>query len=206
MSRKYLICHQKQKKCPFRILDIQLDVFGCNFYKQYWQVFNEGNSFGAKVLVNRACEWIKKEERRLDFISKGASKETIKMLENLEVGDMLFWTNRVIYVTLLEKPTEISQIARLKCRKSDGKVIEIPAYNLCKISSGTFYGEYFIEGVRKEKKVQELEYKTNLYGFRTEIERREDGYLLKIYGDSQREVDDFISLSLEQDFDISPYI
>ena len=44
------------------------------------------------------------------------------------------------------------------------------------------------------------------YGFRTEIERTDNGYFLKIYGDSQQEVDDFITLSLEQDFDISPYI
>ncbi|MFX1364459.1 MAG: hypothetical protein ACFFCE_04895 [Promethearchaeota archaeon] len=44
-----------------------------------------------------------------------------------------------------------------------------------------------------------------LYGFRVEIEENDKGYFLRIYGDSQQEVDDFTN-RIEQNFDISPYI
>lgn len=206
MNRKYLICNQGKKNCSFRILDIQLDIFTCNFYKEYWRVFNDGNSFGAKSLLNRACDWIQKEEARSEFISKGASKETVEMLKSIEVGDSLFWTSQSKEVKLSEKPTEISQIARIKCEQLNGKIVKIPAYLLCKLSKGNYVGEYLIKGIENEKRAQEIEYKVRYYGFRAEIVEKDDGFLLKIYGDSQQEVDDFIALSLEQDFDISPYI
>lgn len=199
---KYSICRQQKEKCPFRVFDVQLDVFICSFYKEYTSMVNDGNSFGAKPLLNKACEEYKNEEKRLEFISKGAEKETVKILRCLEVGDTLFWFSRSKDVTCIQKPTEISQIARIKCQGSDGKIIKIPAYLLRSISKGNFSGEYFIDGAEK---VKGFKYKVNYYGFRTEIEKRDNGFLLKIYGDSQQEVDDFI-ISLEQDFDISPYI
>ena len=206
MSRKYLICYQRKEKCPFKILDIQLDIFICNFYKEYWRAFNEGNFFSAKILLNRACEWIRKEEARLEFISKNASKETIEMLKSAKVGDTLFWITQSKELKLYEKPIEFSQIARIKCQKPNGDIIKIPAYLLRSISKGYSYGEFFIKGTENEVKARELENKSKLYGFRTKVEKEKNGYLLKIYGDSQQEVDDFITLSLEQDFDISPYI
>ncbi|TKJ22121.1 MAG: hypothetical protein CEE43_07850 [Promethearchaeota archaeon Loki_b32] len=206
MSKKYFICRQNKKNCPFKILDMQLDFYICNYLDEFWREFNSGNSFGVKVLLNRACEWIQKEERRLRFISKSASKETISMLESIEIGDMLFWITQSKEVRLLEKPSEFTQNARINCQRSDGKVVEIPAYSLRKLSKGDFYGEYFLGDADNERRVKELEYKTMFYGFRVEVEKKDNGYLLKIYGDSQQEVDDFINLSLEQDFDISPYI
>ncbi len=206
MNRKYLICRQDKKNCSFKVLDIQLDIFICNFSKEYWREFNSGNSFGAKKLLNRACEWLQKEKRRLKLISKKANKETIKMLKTLEIGDILFWTTQSKEVKLFETPSEFTQIARIKCQRFDGKVVEIPAYLLRKLSKGNFKGEFFLGDVENEKKAQELQDKSRYYGFRAEIEKKNDGYSLKIYGDSQQDVDDFINLSLEQDFDISPYI
>lgn len=169
-------------------------------------MLNDGNSYGARLLLNRACEKYQNEEKRLKFISKGAKKETIQMLRRLEVGDTLFWVTRLKDITLIKKPTEFSQIARIKCQGSDGKIFKIPAYLLRLISKGNYSGDYFIDEAENDKKVNGLKYKANYYGFRTEIEKRDNGFLLKIYGDSQQEVDDFITLSLEQDFDISPYI
>ena len=203
---KFSICRQQKKKCLFRVFDIQLDVFICSFYKEYSSMINDGSSFGAELLLNRACEKYQNEEKRLEFISKGSKKDTIQMLRHLEVGDSLFWFSRSIEVTCAQRPIEFSQIARIKCRGSDGKIIKSPAYLLRLISKGDYSGEYFVKGIENEKKLQELEYKVKYYGFRTKVEKKNNGFLLKIYGDSQQEVDDFITLSLEQDFDISPYI
>lgn len=90
MTQKYLICYQGKKNSPFRTLDIQLDIFICNFYKEYWNIFFDGNSFGINSLLRRACEWIQKEEARLEFIYKISHKKVSDFLENVQVGDTIF--------------------------------------------------------------------------------------------------------------------
>jgi len=49
-----------------------------------------------------------------------------------------------------------------------------------------------------KKKALELEDRAKCYGFRVSIDEQDDGYLLKIFGDSQQEVDDFINLFIKQ--------
>lgn len=46
------------------------------------------------------------------------------------------------------------------------------------------------------------EYKARYYGFRAKIERKDNGYLLKIFGDSQQEVNEVINVVLKQGFDL----
>jgi len=205
MSRKYLICRQNKKNCPFRTLDIQLDIFICNYLKEYWREFNSGNHFGAKILLNRACEWIQKEEKRLGFICEISRKKTLDFLEIVKIGDTVFCRIAPHHeVKLLEKPQDDSEF--VSCEAPGGQIVRIQSCHLSRVSKGEYYGEYFIDGTGTETLTQELKYKANYNGFRAEIERKDNGFLLKIYGDSQQEVDDFISLFLEQDFDISPYI
>lgn len=205
MTRKYLICRQQKKNCPFRTLNISLDIFICDFYKEYWRIFDNSNSLGVKSLLNRACEWIQDEEKRLNFICQIAQKTTREFFENVQVSDTVFCRIAPYHeVKLLEMPLDNSEF--VSCEAPNGKVIRVQAHHLRRISKGNYSGDYFIEGAENEKKAKEFEYKAKYYGFRTEIERTDNGYFLKIYGDSQQEVDDFITLSLEQDFDISPYI
>jgi len=116
---------------------------------------------------------------------------TQKNRSGSQIGDILFCMARSKELKLAEKPTEFSQIARVKCRKSDGPIVEIPAYNLRKISSGNYYGEFLIEGLENEKRAKELEIYAKYYGFRAEYAKIDKAFLLKIYGDSQQEVDVF---------------
>jgi len=202
---KYSICHQQKEKCPFRVFDVQLDIFICNFYKEYSSMLNDGNSFGAELLLNRACEKYQNEEKRLKFIREIAHKKTQDFLTNAQIGDVVFCRIAPFHeVKLLERPLNVSKF--VSCEAPNGKVIRRQACHLYRISKGNYSGEYFIKETENEKKLRELEYKVKYYGFRTKVEKKKNGFLLKIYGDSQQEVDDFITLSLEQDFDISPYI
>lgn len=205
MSKRHSICRQDKKGCPFRILDIQLDIFVCNFSKEYCSMLNDGNSFGAKLLLNRACEKYQNEEKRLKFISEIARKKTQDFLKNAKVGDIVFCEIAPYYeVKLLETTLDASKF--VSCQAPNGRIVRRQACHLYKISKGNYSGDYFIDGAENDKKVKRLKYKANYYGFKAKIEKRDNGFLLKIYGDSQQEVDDFITLSLEQDFDISPYI
>jgi len=195
-NQKYLFCEGKKKNCSFKILDFQIDLFVCSFYDKKWDKFT----------LRRACEWVQKENSRLEFIRKNSRKRAIKMLKEINVGDKLFWISRSKELLLLEKPIEFNHTTRVKCQKSDNKIVVVPAYDLGQISKGNYYGDYFIEGEENKNRAQELENIAKYYGFRAEFTKIDKGFLLKIYGDSQQEVDDFITLSLEQDFDISQYL
>ena len=156
-------------------------------------------------MIRKACKWVKREESRLKFIRKIVREKTLDLLEKVQVGDTIFCRIAPYHeVILLEKPQDDSKY--VSCQSPNGKTIRIHAHHLSRISTGVFTGEYFIQGVENEKRAQELKYKAGYHGFRAEIVKKNNGFILRIYGDSQQEVDDFIALSLEQDNDISPYI
>ena len=203
MTRKFLICRQHRINCPFRSFDAQSELLICDFYKEYWRIYNDGNTFGAKTLLNRACEWINKEEKRLDFICNLAKKSFLDLIQNVQVGDTVFCRIAPYHkIKLLKMPLDDSEY--ISCEAPNGRVIRVQAHHLRMVSKGSYNGVFFTSDI--DESIQDLEYKINSYGFRTEIKRKENGYLLKVYGDSQQEVDEFIALVLEQDFDISPYI
>ncbi len=86
-------------------------------------------------------------------------------------------------------------MARCRCQRHNSEIVNIPAHLLRQISKGNFSGKYFIND---EKRAQSLEYWAKCYGFRAEIVENDDGKLLKIFGDSQEAVDDFINLYIKQ--------
>ncbi|MFX0017244.1 MAG: hypothetical protein ACFFAK_04655 [Promethearchaeota archaeon] len=51
-------------------------------------------------------------------------------------------------------------------------------------------------------KAKIIELKARELGFRVQVAKFNDGYMLKIYGDSQDELDDFISLYSNNDFNV----
>jgi len=148
---------------------------------------------------------VQKDEARLKFIREITKRRGLDLLKNAQIGDIVFcYVGTYHEVKLIEKPLDGSIF--VTCETPSGKVIRVQPRDLGRISKGFYFSEYYIEGIRNKKQAQEIEYKAKYNGFRAEIERKDNGYVLKIYGDSQQEVDDFINLSLEQDFDISPYI
>lgn len=86
-----------------------------------------------------------------------------------------------------------------------GTVFKVHIDRLRIISSGNYWREYFIEGIDKidEKKAKDLKFRAKYYGFRAEIIKKKKGYLLRIFGDSQQEVDDFITYFIKQNFEIN---
>ena len=68
------------------------------------------------------------------------------------------------------------------------------------ISKGNYVAEYLAKG--NESEIDSLMIKRMALeaGFRVEIEKSEMGHLIKIFGDSQREVDDFMTLCVYNKF------
>ncbi|MFX1481175.1 MAG: hypothetical protein ACFFCI_24100 [Promethearchaeota archaeon] len=199
------ICDQDFKNCPYRIWDLTKNYPLCDYYRLYSRIIINQEFSQLSSLIRKACGRIRKEEARLDFIREIANKQGLDVLKNAQIGDNVFCQfGPYREVKLLEKPKDGSIF--VKCEAPNGKIIEVQACDLRRISKGHYFSEFFVEGHKNGKKIHEIEDKVKSYGFRVETEKKDNGYLLKIYGDSQQEVDDFIALALEQNFDISSYI
>jgi len=198
MKKVYAFCEEDIESCPFRVFDFEIQKFICNFYSEYAKLIIDNNYTAQKLLVRRACGTIRRSELHQKTVSKISKERAVKMLQSIEVGDELFWMARSQMVTLLEKPKELSQSARVKCQLKNGRVEYAWANTLQKVSKGNFKGKYAIEGLNLERKTDQLKYKTQMYGFRVEIEEMGERNILIIYGDTQKEVDDYINYVLRQ--------
>lgn len=202
MKKVYAFCEGDVDSCPFRVFDFGIQQFLCNFHDEKASLIIEGNYNAIKLLVRRACYYVRHNLARLDMIREVSKERTLKMLKSIEVGDELFWINRSQVVTLLERPPELSQTVRVKCQLKSGKVEYAWANTLQKVSKGNFKGEYIIKGLDLERRTAQLKYKTQMYGFRVDIGELRDKNVLTIYGDSQEEVDEYINLVLEQGLEL----
>ena len=200
-------CFEDVEKCPFRIYDLDKDISFCNFYKEHARLVVDRQFARIPVLISRACNWIKKEELRLKSIVEISCKNTLYFFKNAKIGDKVYCfygSPNDLEVKLLEKPRDLRSSRYCKCQRKSGTIFSVHIDRLRIISKANYYGEYFIEGIEKrdEKRAKDLEFQAKYYGFRAEIEEKDKGYLLKIYGDSQQEVDDFINLFIKQGFEI----
>ena len=188
-------CFEDVEKCPLRIYDLEKDILRCDFFRQNSILICNRQLNRKTALVNKACDYIKKEEARLDSIVAVSHKKTLDFLKNAQKGDNVFCRVGVFpEVKLLEKPLNDSEF--VSCQIPNGKIIRVQACHLYRISKGNSYGEHFIGN---KEIAQELKRRANYHSFRVEVEERDNGYLLKIYGDTQQEVDDFINLYIKQD-------
>lgn len=196
-----IVCNQGFKNCPYRIYDLEKDYPLCDYHRLHARLIINREFSKIPALIRKACEWVQKEEKRLDFIRKIARDMGLDLLKNAQIGDIVFCRRPPYHeVKLLEKPSDGSIF--ITCQAPNGKIIRVQACDLRKISKGRYFGEFFIEGTENEKKAKGLEYKAKYYGFRAEIEKKDNGFLLKIYGDSQQEVDEFINVVLKQGFEL----
>ena len=71
------------------------------------------------------------------------------------------------------------------------------------ISKADYYAEYNVEGKNYEARTEILKERARELGFRVEIIKLNEGLLLKIYGNSQEDVDDFVALVCNNNFTLS---
>ncbi len=153
-----IVCDQDFKNCPYRIYDLEKDYPLCDYFRLHARLIINREFSKIPSLIRRACKWIQKEEKRLDFIRKIARDMGLEVLKNAQIGDTVFCkVGTYNEVKLLEKPSDGSIF--LKCQAPNGKIIRVQACDLRKISKGHYFGEFLIKGIENEEKVKVLEYK-----------------------------------------------
>lgn len=201
-------CKQEDfEGCPYRVIDLEKGLPLCRYLELTAQLIIDREFTEIPSLTSKACDWIKEEEFRLKSVRKIVRENGLDVVENANIGDMLFclfgrFQGRE--VRLLEKPSSGSIFTR--CQAFNGEIFEIQPLLLRRIAKGNYCGEHFVNDTENGEKARELEFKAKYYGFRTEIERKNEGFLLKIFGDSQEQVNEFIFLVLEHDLDLLRFL
>jgi len=154
----------------------------------------------AKDLLEKVCEDVRNYELHQQQIADETKKKTIQFLEEVKIGEVVFCQTELDDVILLEKPSPSDYYGHCKYKRHDGITREEWAESLTKISKGALFAEYLIKGPENNTEAKDFEYLARSSGFRVKLIKQEDSYLLKIFGDSQQEVDDFVTYCLQNDY------
>ncbi|TFF96467.1 MAG: hypothetical protein EU544_00580 [Promethearchaeota archaeon] len=135
----------------------------------------------------------------------------------MRAGDTVYCSKALEDVSLLEVPSdseiwEYKKTKRipdaLKYKKANGEIVEAPVSCFVKIKTGSFFREHWVGWTENttEKEIEEfrnradfLEFFSRGHGFRVERIEGDIFILLKIYGDSQDEVNEFVSACFHND-------
>ena len=150
-----------------------------------------------KQFLRKICPEKRNSVLEHEYRAEILQRQTKRFLKKVNIGDIVFCTAEIHNVTLMEKSSDI--FGNCKYKTIDGKIKELPSFCSRIISKGDKFTEY--------KTIDKLiaDYAAILArknGFRVEKINLEDLYVLKIYGDDQQEVSDFVTLCLEKDFKI----
>lgn len=199
-------CKQEDfKGCPYRLIDLEEPLPLCLYIDLWAKLVNNHEFLEIPRLTNRACDLIKMEEGRAETVRRLHLEKFKDFLETVQIGDTVFCRIAPFHeVKLIDKPSSVSECVR--CETPNGKVIRIMADHLSRLAKGDYFGEYFVKGALSRRKALKLEFKAKHHGFRAKIEKKSDGYLLKIFGDSQQQVDDFIFMVLELNLDLDRFL
>ena len=88
------------------------------------------------------------------------------------------------------------------CKKVHGKIRKCGIADIVRISSGSYFADFKVNGRGKKvrRRMEYLEYLARSFGFRVEKNKRKEGFLLRFFGDTQKIVDDFVSLCCNNDY------
>lgn len=190
------LCRGISIPCPCKIL--YEDTFFCNFGNVYAELMFHHKSVEAKMLISSICRSVKNEIMNHEFFAQESRKMEKSFLEQVQIGDTVYCTTEGESVILLEKSRELGE--KCKYRTHEGLINEEWAFCFRTVSKGNMVSEYRVKDKNYEERSLYLEHLTRSNGFRVEKQKLGKSFLLRIFGDSQKEVDNFVDLCCINDF------
>ncbi|UCC21166.1 MAG: hypothetical protein JSV62_07795 [Promethearchaeota archaeon] len=184
------ICYSDFESCPCREIDLNNDVVYCNFIPYFGiSLFedNKNNSKKTDLLLKKVCPEVRNEVLHHDYRAKQLQKQEKFFLDNVKSGDRVFFTAEIYDVIFLEHPSNV--YGDVKYKTIDGEIREAPAFCFRIISKGNKSAEY---KTKDEYKADLYEMTAREYGYRVEKKKIKEEYIIRIFGDTQEEVDQFV--------------
>ena len=187
------VCESNFKSCPCRVLENN-KVY-CNFVLKFGTLLLDNYDNKAKQFLQKICP-----EKRNSVLSHDYRAEILQRLAEVflneaNIGDIVFCTAEINDVMLVEKPSTI--YGDCKYKTVNEKLKKAPAFCFSIISNGNKYAEYEIN---TKTTADHYKYLARRNGYRADVIKLKHSYLLKIFGDKQEEVDDFINLCCKNDY------
>jgi len=193
------ICDSFYTPCPCKVVDLDSGFFYCNFIEMYGELCFHNKIEAANRLVRQVCPEIRNEVLHHDYIADQLRTQEREFLEKARLGDIVFCTAEIHNVVLLGFPSH--EHGYCKYKTIDGKTKKAPAIYFRIISKGNKFAEY---KTRDEYKADRYELIAKKNGFRVEIKMLKKIHILRILGDTQEEVNQFVNC-LEPNFFIDDY-
>ncbi|HEC39170.1 MAG TPA: hypothetical protein ENI29_13095 [bacterium] len=183
-----VICNINDNSCPCRVIDLDDNMLYCNFIENYVKLNFQKQSGKANHLINQVCPKIRDHIHHHDVMVERLRKHTKKFLDKIKAGEICFCTLETDNVIFLDYPAD--KYKYVKYKRHDGSVKTAPGFCFSIISKGNKTSEYKTKDESKAEKYSEIARRN---GFRVEDERIGDTFFIKIYGDNQKDVDEFIA-------------
>ena len=193
------ICDNFNTPCPCKVVDLDSGFFYCNFIDMYGELCFHNRTEAANKLVRQACPEIRNEVLHHDYIADRLRTQERDFLGNVKLGDIVFCTAEIHNVVLVDFPSH--EHGYCKYKTIDGEIKKAPAIYFRLISKGNKFAEY---KTRDEYNAEQYELVARKYGFRVERNVLKKIHILRIFGDTQEEVDQFVNC-LETNFLIDDY-
>ena len=196
------ICYSDFKNCPCRLIDIKREISYCNFiplFAESLSLDKETGSNKTESFLKKICPEVRSESRQHDVEAEQLQKQKKEFLEKVKPGDVVFCQTQLENVIFLEPPK--TSYGYVKYKTMEGDIFESPGFCFRIISKGTKWAIYKTED---NDKADYYDYISRKNGFRVERHKVNNEYIIKIYGDTQKEVDEFV-IQLENDLIINPY-
>lgn len=190
------MCIDDLESCPCRLYYRKFAF--CDFAKRYglWLLARRDDELDH--LVQSVCSARRDEVLEWRFIAKFGQKSAQDFFSKVQPGDRVYCTTELSDVIYLENlPYDL-----VKYKTLSGEERTQHAACFRNISKADFSGEFKVEGKNSKARAEALKEHAHELGFRVELIKLEDSYSLKIFGDSQDEVDDFIAFICNNDFNI----
>lgn len=184
------ICQSSKDDCICR--KIHLNFRFCNFANVYASFLINKNHKAIDQLLEKVCKQTRNEVLYWNYTVKYGQPGKQRSVSELKHGDKVYCTTELSDVIFLEKEKLPSGYVKYKTLEGEEKREHSERFRI--ISKGNNYAEYIVDGENCEEKAIIIERKARGCGFRVERAERKKSYILKIFGDSQAHVDDFVSL------------
>jgi len=196
---KNILCDIISHSCPYKIFNSDKGLHYCDFVNVYAELNIKGEREKIDRSLKKVCPEIREEILHHNYRAGRLKEQEKQFLAHVQPGDVCFCTAAIENVIFIEYPSNVH--GDVKYQTADGKIFESPSFCFRIISKGNVLAKYETPDKEKAESYSRLARRN---GFRVEIDKIKDTFLLKIYGDLQEEIDEFVT-NLENDFVIDDF-
>lgn len=194
---------KESSSCSLKVFDIAHNNILCRFDHLSVELLLKGSRSSPdefENLIKKGCKSLQNDIRHSQYRAKIDIEKCETFLKNTDIGDFVFCVSINENVKLLSKPSLSDCTGNCKVLLQNGRTHNYSTLLLRKIPKGLVSKDYIIKGVEKGQRASEIIDSAKNLGIKVETVNKGDYLILRIIGDTEQEVDDFIRFRCNSDY------